>query len=98
MAVSLLFVAEAEDVTVAKDNPERRIVQPNSEGGWDVTARDARRASTHADTQAEAIDRARQIVERLGGGEVEIRRRNGVIRDVDTVGRGHDPHPPRDRR
>lgn len=40
----------------------RRIVKPNPEGGWDVAARNAQRASGHFDTQAEAIDRARQII------------------------------------
>ena len=75
--------------------PNRRIVQPNPEGGWDVTARDAHRASAHTTTQAEAITRAREIVTNLGGGEVEIRGRNGRIRDVDTIAGGHDPYPPR---
>lgn len=77
------------------DKPERRIVQPSPEGGWDVTKRGGQRASAHLDTQAEAIDRAREIVRNLGGGELEIRGRNGQIRDVDTVPHGNDPSPPK---
>jgi hypothetical protein len=76
---------------------ERHVV-PNPDGGWDVVAPDARRASAHVDTQGEAIDRARQIVHNTGGGEVVIHRPDGRIRDSDTVPPGHDPFPPRDGR
>ena len=48
---------------------ERHVV-PNPKGGWDVEAPNAERASSHHDTQAEAIDRARQIVHNTGGGVV----------------------------
>jgi flavin-binding protein dodecin len=75
-----------------------RHVVPNSEGGWDVTAPGASRASSHQDTQAEAIDRAREIVHNLGGGEVVIHDRHNRIRDSDTVAPGNDPNPPHDRR
>ena len=76
---------------------ERHVV-PNGDGGWDVVAPDARRASAHLNTQGEAIDRARQIVHNTGGGEVVIHRPDGRIRDSDTVPPGHDPFPPRDKR
>lgn len=78
--------------------PSNRHVVPNSDGGWDVTAPGAQRASSHEDTQANAIDRAREIVHNLGGGEVVIHGRDGQIRDSDTVAPGNDPNPPRDRR
>lgn len=77
------------------DKPPRRIVQPSPEGGWDVTQRGGQRASAHLPTQADAIDRAKEIVGNLGGGEVEIRGRDGQIRNVDTVPPGNDPHPPK---
>jgi hypothetical protein len=48
---------------------------PEKGGGTQPRAR--------ADTQAEAIDRARQIVGKAGGGEVVIHRRDGRIRDSD---------------
>jgi len=59
---------------------------------------DATRTSGHADTQQQAIHRAREIVTNLGDGEVRIHGRNGQIRDADTVGGGNDPHPPIDRK
>lgn len=83
---------------MGSDKPQRRIVKPNPDGGWDVAARGAKRSSAHTDTQKEAIDRARTIVTNLGGGEVEIRGENGRIRDSRTVGGGNDPLPPRDKK
>lgn len=77
------------------DKPERRIVQPDPEGGWDVARRGGQRASAHLETQADAIARAKEIVANLGGGEVEIRGRDGRIRATDTVTPGNDPSPPK---
>lgn len=74
----------------------RRHVVRNPDGGWDVRAPGASRASTHHDTQGQAIDRAREIVHNAGGGEVVIHRPDGRIRDSDTVAPGNDPLPPRD--
>jgi hypothetical protein len=76
----------------------KRHVVPSKDGGWDVKAPGATRASAHADTQAAAIDRAREIVHNAGGGEVRIHGRDGLIRDTDTVAPGNDPNPPRDKR
>lgn len=70
-----------------------RRAQP--EGGWDVAARNAQRASAHYDKQSHAIDRARQILGNLGGGELEIRGRDGSVRKQDTVPRGNDPRSSR---
>lgn len=76
---------------------ERHVV-PNPRGGWDVVAPNASRASAHVVTQAQGVDRARQIVGNTGGGEVVIHRPNGQVRDSDTVPPGNDPNPPRDRK
>lgn len=76
----------------------RRHVVPNPSGGWDVVKGHAERRSAHVPTQAEAIDRARTIVSNQGGGEVVTHGKDGRIRDSDTVPRGNDPFPPRDRR
>lgn len=76
----------------------RRHVVPNPNGGWDVKAPGAERASSHHDTQAQAEARAKEIVANAGGGEVRIHGRDGRIRDSDTVPPGRDPMPPRDRR
>jgi len=73
-----------------------RHVTRNPDGGWDIVAPDAKRRSDHRPTQAEAIDRAREILGNTGGGEVVIHGRDGKIRDSDTVAPGNDPNPPRD--
>lgn len=79
---------------MAKDN--NRHVVPDPDGGWNVKKPGASRASSHHPTQADAIDRARQIVGNQGGGEVRIHGKDGRIRDSDTVPPGNDPFPPRD--
>lgn len=79
-------------------NQNRRHVVPNPDGGWDVKAPGAKRASAHTDTQKQAISRAKQIVDNAGGGEVRIHGRDGKIRNSDTVAPGNDPFPPRDRK
>ena len=72
-----------------------RHVLPDPDGGWRVEKPGASRASAKADTQTEAIDRAREIVHNDGGGEILIHGRDGKIRAKDTVAPGNDPHPPR---
>ena len=79
-------------------NENRRHVVPNKDGGWDVKKADGDRASARADTQAQAIDRAKEIVHNAGDGEVTIHGRDGKIRDSDTVKPGNDPNPPRDKK
>lgn len=73
-----------------------RHVVPNPDGGWDVKKPGASRASSHHDTQAEALDRGRDIVRNAGGGELVTHNRQGQIRDSDTIAPGNDPNPPRD--
>lgn len=77
-------------------NDNRRHVVPNPDGGWDVKKPGGSRASAHAGTQAEAADRAREIVHNAGGGEVVTHRPDGRIRDSDTIQPGTDPFPPQD--
>ena len=77
-------------------NKNARHVVPNKDGGWDVIAPGGERASAHTETQAQAVDRARQIVGNAGGGEVRIHGRDGKLRDSDTVPPGNDPNPPLD--
>ena len=76
--------------------PEKRHVVPHREGGWDVRKPGAERASSHHETQREAEQRAKEILENAGGGEAVIHGRDGRIRDSDTVPPAKDPHPPRD--
>lgn len=77
---------------------EERHVVPNPDGGWDVKKPGADRASSHHDTQAQAEDRAKEILGNLGGGEAVIHDRHGRIRDKDTVPPANDPNPPNDMR
>ena len=75
-------------------NDEDRYVVPNSDrGGWDVVKEDRQRASGHFDTQAEAIDRAREIVDNSGGGkgDLRIQGRNGQWRDADSGRKNETP-------
>ncbi len=70
----------------------------NSPDGWAVKAPKAERSSGMFGTQHEAEQRAKEIVSRLGGGEVRIQGRDGKWRDSDTVATGTDPVPPRDKK
>jgi hypothetical protein len=74
----------------------RRFVGPTGDGRWQVKKPGSERASSTHDTQSAAIDRARQILNNSGGGELTIQDRKGVIRDSDTVAPANDPNPPRD--
>jgi Uncharacterized protein conserved in bacteria (DUF2188) len=61
-------------------------------GEWAVRREGAQRDSSHHDTQAAAIDAARQTAQRQGT-ELFIHGRNGQIRERDS--HGHDPYPPK---
>jgi hypothetical protein len=78
-----------------KGHENDRHVVPAKDGGWDVKAPGADRASGHFDTQKDAIDRAREIIHNAGGGELITHGTDGKIRDKDTVAPGNDPYPPR---
>lgn len=60
-------------------------VAPNTDGGWDVTANRASRASSHHQTQEAAHAEARRLAENAGVGEVRIHGRDGQIRESDTT-------------
>ena len=64
------------------------------DSGWAVVKPGSDRASSLADTQHAAINRAREILGNDGGGELVIHRPDGTIRDSDTVHPGNDPYPP----
>jgi hypothetical protein len=80
--------------------PTRRIVSPRKEGGYEVKAPHAERASAIKPTKKAAGQRAKakEIVTNLGGGEVTYKDDKGRIVDSDTGGGGHDPHPPVDKK
>lgn len=62
------------------------------QGGWAVRGAGAGRATAVHDTQAAAIDQARDIA-RNQGAELFIHGTNGRIRERDS--HGHDPNPPK---
>lgn len=66
----------------ASSGGDRHVV-PNADGGWDVKAPEASRASEHTDTQAEAISRAREIT-RNTGGQTVTHNIDGTVRGGDT--------------
>lgn len=63
------------------------------DGEWAVRGEGNRRVTSVYDTQAEAIDAARNIAINQRS-EVVIHRPDGTIRDKDSY--GNDPYPPRD--
>jgi hypothetical protein len=74
-----------------RGNDNDRYVVPNKErGGWDVVKEAHERASAHTRTKKQAIDRARDIVENLGGGEVRIMGKRPRFLDSDTTKHGHE--------
>lgn len=74
-------------------NKDRYVV--NHPDGWAIRKPNSDRASEVFSTQREAIERGREIVGNLGGGELRIQGRDGRWRDSDTVPNGNDPFPPR---
>jgi hypothetical protein len=75
------FKREAD---LANNDEDRYVVK--HEDGWAVKKENAQRASGVFNTQKEAIDRAREIVENSGGGkgDIRIQGRDGQFRDSDS--------------
>lgn len=71
--------------------PNKRVVQRRDDGNWEVRKPGADRASAVTPTQAEGINRARDILRNDGGGELQVRSLKGAIREQDTIPRGNDP-------
>jgi Uncharacterized protein conserved in bacteria (DUF2188) len=62
-----------------------RYVRPTADGGWDVIREGHRRPTAHAPTQAEAVEAARKIARREGGGEIRVVNEYGKLVDTDSV-------------
>lgn len=69
-------------------------VVPNN-GKWSVKGEGNSKYTTTANTQKEAVERAREIAQNQRS-EVVIHGRNGQIRDKDSY--GNDPNPPKDNK
>lgn len=76
--------------------PQDRIVYRRSDEKWANKRNDGRRASSIHDTQREAIEAAREMLEKQGGGELTTKGRDGRIRSKDTIPPGRDPNPPKE--
>lgn len=72
---------------------DSRHVTKRPDGTWQVIAPNAERASYIADTQKQAIGRAKEICSNLGG-ELFIHGENGKIRERNTYN-NNDPFPPK---
>ena len=77
---------------MAKRNNYWVTPHPN---GWQAKKENADRAAGVFDTQREAENLGRNILQNNGGGELITQNRQGQIRSKDTIGR-EDPYPPKD--
>ena len=74
-----------------------RTVSRRPDEKWENKRNDATRASSVHDTQKEAADEAKIMLQNSGGGELSIKGIDGKIRSKDTVPPGNDPNPPKDK-
>lgn len=74
-----------------------RIVYKRPDGTWVNKKIDADRAAGLHDTQGDAADEAKRMLQNAGGGELIIKGRDGKIRSKDTIAPGNDPNPPREK-
>jgi uncharacterized protein YdaT len=73
--------------------PNQHVVP--RDGRWAVRGEGNEKDTSLHDTQADAIDAARDIA-RNQRTEIVVHRMDGKIRDKDSY--GNDPYPPRDRK
>ena len=74
-----------------------RTVYQRPDGQWANKRHDSGKASSLHNTQGDAIDAAKGMLHKQGGGELNVHGRDGRIRSKDTVPPGNDPNPPKDK-
>jgi hypothetical protein len=74
-----------------------RTVYRRDDGKWVNKRNDAGKASSVHDTQKQANDTAREMLQNQGGGELTTMGRDHLIRSKDTIAPGNDPNPPKDK-
>lgn len=74
-----------------------RSVYKRADGKWANKRHDAGKASSVHDTQKEAIESAKKMLKKQGGGELNTHGLDGKIRSKDTIPPGNDPFPPKDK-
>lgn len=67
------------------------------DGSWANKRDSADRPAGLHKTQREAIEHAKEMLEKAGGGELTVMGVNGKIRSKDTIAPGPDPCPPKDK-
>jgi hypothetical protein len=77
--------------------PPSRTISRRQDGSWENKRNDSQRASTVHDTQQQAQQAAKRMLQKQGGGELTIKGIDGKIRSKDTIAPGSDPNPPKDR-
>jgi DNA-binding MarR family transcriptional regulator len=76
--------SRAHRPSAADGGRDVRHVLPAEEGGWRVAKAPDARTIELKGTQREAVDRAREILKRSGGGTISVHARNGdSVRDID---------------
>lgn len=70
--------------------PNKRVVAPDGKGGWSLST-PGKRVSATSKTQKPLIDKGRQQLKKQGGGELQIKGRDGKVRAQDTIPKGNDP-------
>jgi hypothetical protein len=80
--------------SMGNGNDNDRYVVPNKDrGGWDVKKENAQRSSAHLPTKKAAEARAKEIVEKSGKGDGEVRSQNlkGKWSDSDSGSKNESP-------
>lgn len=81
-------------MTKNKNSPGQIHVTHPDTGGWNATPA-GQQPFGNFDTQAEAINAAREKLVTSGGGELVIHGRDNLIRAKDTIPPAIDRHPPK---
>ncbi len=68
-------------------------ISPRQEGGWQVKAEKASRASNIEKTKAEAVEKAKELAKAVTEGQIIIHKKNGTIQTEHTY--HNDPFPPK---
>lgn len=74
-----------------------RTVYRRDDDQWANKRNDAGKASSLHSTQRAAEQAAREMLRNQGGGERTTKGLDGKIRSKDTIPRGNDPCPPKDK-
>lgn len=73
-----------------------RNIFHRKDGKWVNKRQDSDKASSLHDTQSSAVEKAKEMLNNQGGGELIVHGTDGKIRSKDTIPPGNDPLPPRD--